>query len=286
MFTGALASALSAPHSFEDHDDDWVAPERSGLYRAASVGNSWGVTSIGRGFDWRKRDERDENHPPGDSVWGESAESSNPELDRHHLRNHNVVELKRSPNSTPNMSTHIPTTFKASSILSPVVTISSEPLSLSPAQSPASSRPITPISPANSPGSTRPPLSRSQTSSRSSSQARPRRRSSQQRVSLIAGRVSIAVIDPPSPPPQHNHLIRSSSATSLLSLASSTGAPTPINEKTEFLSERSISEFVIEKEIGRGAYGLVKRAREMQLDGSLGVWIFNCPSIMKANISG
>jgi hypothetical protein len=37
------------------------------------------------------------------------------------------------------------------------------------------------------------------------------------------------------------------------------------------LSERSISEFVIEKEIGRGAYGLVKRAREMQLDGSLGV---------------
>jgi serine/threonine protein kinase len=36
------------------------------------------------------------------------------------------------------------------------------------------------------------------------------------------------------------------------------------------LGERKISEFVIEKEIGRGAYGLVKRAREIQEDGSLG----------------
>lgn len=271
MLTTSLTAPLHVPRSFDDHDDDWATPDRSGLYRAASVGNSWGVTSIGRGFDWRKREERDENQPPNDNFWGESAESSNPELDRHHLGNHNLVEPKRSPHSSPAMSTHIPASFKASLVISPAVSISSEPLSLSPTQSPASSRPITPISPVGSQESPRPTLSRSHTSSRSSSHPRPRRRSSQQRISLIAGRLSIAVIEPPSPPPQHNHLIRSSSAASLLSLASSAGAPTPDYEKAEFLSDRSISEFVVEKEIGRGAYGLVKRAREMQLDGSLGV---------------
>ncbi|KAF7347788.1 hypothetical protein MVEN_01536300 [Mycena venus] len=37
-----------------------------------------------------------------------------------------------------------------------------------------------------------------------------------------------------------------------------------------FLGGRDISEFVIEGEIGRGAYGLVKRARETCKDGSLG----------------
>lgn len=41
-------------------------------------------------------------------------------------------------------------------------------------------------------------------------------------------------------------------------------------DKTPSVGERSISEFVIEGEIGRGAYGLVKRAREMNLDGTLG----------------
>lgn len=54
-------------------------------------------------------------------------------------------------------------------------------------------------------------------------------------------------------------------------MASSTGPPTPSVDKTPSVGERSISEFVIEGEIGRGAYGLVKRAREMNLDGTLGV---------------
>lgn len=63
--------------------------------------------------------------------------------------------------------------------------------------------------------------------------------------------------------------MRTNSATSFLSVAS-VGAPTPNSEPNAFLTERSISEFVIEREIGRGAYGLVKRAREMQLDGTCG----------------
>jgi len=269
MLTAPLTS-----HSFDDKydDDDWVAPPRAQLYRAASVGNSWGVTSIGRGFDWRKKEEQDENRPPEPStLWGESSEPSNPELERHHLRCHNLVEDKRSPHSSPSMSTITPPSSKPPSNFSHEVTISSEPLSFSPAPSPTSSRPITPISVASSPGSYRPSLPRSQSSSRNSAYPRPRRRSSQQRVSLIAGRVSIAYIEPPSPPPKPSaHLIRSGSATSLLSVASSARAPTPGREGPGLPSERSISEFVIENEIGRGAYGLVKRAREMELDGSLG----------------
>jgi len=76
-------------------------------------------------------------------------------------------------------------------------------------------------------------------------------------------------VDPPSPPPATTRLVRTNSATSFLSVAS-VGAPNPNSEPNAFLTERSISEFVIEREIGRGAYGLVKRAREMQLDGTSG----------------
>ena len=100
-----------------------------------------------------------------------------------------------------------------------------------------------------------------------------RRRSSQQRVSLVAGRVSIAPVEPPSPyPTGPQKLVRTNSAASYLSVASSTGPPTP-GEKPRSVADRSIAEFVIEREIGRGAYGLVKRAREMMDDGSLGVRI-------------
>jgi len=111
----------------------------------------------------------------------------------------------------------------------------------------------------------------SPTSSRASPMPRPRRRSSQQRVSLIAGRVSILPIEPPSPPPTApQKLVRANSAASFLSAASSAGPPTPNEDQFSGEAERSISEFVIEREIGRGAYGLVKRAREMNVDGTLG----------------
>ncbi|KAG5648033.1 hypothetical protein DXG03_007068 [Asterophora parasitica] len=96
-------------------------------------------------------------------------------------------------------------------------------------------------------------------------------RSSRQRVSLIAGRVSIAPIEPPSPVLPHS-IRRSDSSGSILSVTPSTRAPSPTAEKDKgsFLGGRSISDFVIDGEIGRGAYGLVKRAREIHADGSLG----------------
>ncbi|RXW19884.1 hypothetical protein EST38_g5980 [Candolleomyces aberdarensis] len=77
-------------------------------------------------------------------------------------------------------------------------------------------------------------------------------------------------IEPPSPPPiLPQSLKRTPSSGSVLS-AVSTRAPSPVDDSQSFLGGRSISEFEIEGEIGRGAYGLVKRAREILSDGSLG----------------
>ena len=100
----------------------------------------------------------------------------------------------------------------------------------------------------------------------SPSTPRPRRRSSQQRVSLIAGRVSIAPLESPV-------LHRADSASSFLSVAS-TRPPSPT--KSSFLGDHSISDYEIEADIGRGAYGLVKRAREIGKDG---VRNLPCPAI-------
>ena len=77
-------------------------------------------------------------------------------------------------------------------------------------------------------------------------------------------------IEPPEDQLSPPKLQRVGSQSSFLS-AMSTRAPTPSAEKESFLGGRSISEFVIEGELGRGAYGLVKRAREMHLDGTEGV---------------
>ncbi|TFY69754.1 hypothetical protein EVJ58_g242 [Rhodofomes roseus] len=147
-----LATASTVDHSFDD--DDWLAPQPTQrLYRAASVGNSWGVTSIGRGFDWKDQED----------------EAQGPSAVEHPLRLHaDPPVLARDSTVTP-------------------------------------------------------------------------------------GRT----------------LVRANSAASFLSVATSAGPPTP-NSEVDALNERSISEFVIEREIGRGAYGLVKRAREMNTDGTLG----------------
>jgi hypothetical protein len=66
-------------------------------------------------------------------------------------------------------------------------------------------------------------------------------------------------------------LRRTDSTGSFISIAVSTRAPSPAVEKESFLGNRSISDFHIEGEIGRGAYGLVKRGRDIHPDGSLGV---------------
>ena len=107
---------------------------------------------------------------------------------------------------------------------------------------------------------------------------RPRRRSSQQRVSLFAGRVSITPAEPPaephtSPPVPPPKFVRSGSTASYLSSASSVCAPSASETPTPVAETvgRTISEFAVQGEIGRGAYGLVKKAREILPDGNLGV---------------
>nr|GAT48693.1 predicted protein [Mycena chlorophos] len=227
-------------------DDEWSPRPR--IYRPASLGHySYGVTTIGRGY-------ADDD---------EESEIDDPDLDLPHHSPAWLPPLKspglffggrdfdwEEPRRT---SPHLNTTTQ---IVAPT-TIMTEPLTCSPAHTRPSS-PLTPTIPTRTPT-----LPRSPTLPQ-----RPRRRSSQQRVSLIAGRVSIATIEPP-PLPQG--LLRATSTSSLLSQASSTRAPSPsASDRQSFLGGRDISEFAIEGEIGRGAYGLVKRAREILPDKSLG----------------
>ncbi len=229
---------LSAPPlSFTFDEDEWIAPPHvpPRLYRAASVG-SWGVTSIGRGFDWT--DEKDlPQVKEAAAVSPPAPEDKRPTDSEDVRRKHNhAFSNRKSPALKPTPMT-------------------SSPIQLIP------------------PPLCRPPTPSIQPLACSPSSPRPRRRSSQQRVSLIAGRVSIALIDPPSPPPMlSENLRRTPSSGSILSNVS-TRAPSPATEHQGFLGGRNISEYLIEGEIGRGAYGLVKRAREFLPDGSLGVSI-------------
>jgi len=151
----------------------------------------------------------------------------------------------------------------------PPVDFTTEPVSFLPGESLISSRPLNPINTRTTPDTSGITLS-PRNSQGSSSRSLPRKRSSQRRVSLIAGRVSITQIELPSPPPVATRVVRTNSVTSPLSVTS-IGVPSPIGKSNDFLTKRSISEFVIEREIGRGAYGFVERAREMQPDGTYGV---------------
>ncbi|KAJ7660968.1 kinase-like protein [Mycena polygramma] len=288
---------LSVPALDRTFDDDEWIPSQPRLYRAASVGNSWGVTSIGRGFDWdsdpaEPRAALKENLDtsplafdlqPGDQPprrpytgrggffdWDENAVSP--------TDTRGALKLDPSPlafDLRPDSPRRLLDVLDTSQVMRPVTNVPSasflpsasytgEPYNYSPSHS----RPASPAYNITPTISTRtPPMSRSPTMP-----PRPRRRSSQQRVSLIAGRVSIATIEPSTPiiPPG---LLRAGSSSSLLSLASSTRPPSPVppeQQQQTFLGGRDISEFVIDGEIGRGAYGLVKRAREIQADGSLG----------------
>ena len=275
-----LKAPLSTSRVDLSFDEDW--PTSYLPYRSISVGNSWGVTSIGRGFNWKSKEREETSSPEATDDIRDTSESdlfftapspdpSNSDSDCFFLCN--PPAITRSIHSPSPQMSHpsSPAISRRSSVVSNAAAMNptTEPLSYSPIDSPISSRPLTPISGRTSPDTSSIILSR-RNSRASSSRSRPRRRSSQQRVSLIAGRVSIAQVEPPSPPPTTTRLVRTNSVTSFLSVASA-GAPTPNSEPNAFLTERSISEFVIEREIGRGAYGLVKRAREMQLDGTSGV---------------
>lgn len=272
-----LCFMLSAPPPLDltFDNDEWAPQQR--LYRTASVG-SWGVTSMGRGFDW------DENDDSLDKAYTHRSDDKDTpraaciepavQIERHDgRRTPNIVDAAKVMRPVTNVTPGSP---KLTTVALMSAAFTAEPAFYSPVPSSATSSNMTagiPSSPV------RPPFSRSP------STAHPRRRSSQQRVSLIAGRVSIAPIEPPSPPPLlAASLLRANSQSSLLSDAS-TRAPSPIESKESFLGERNISEFHVEGEIGRGAYGLVKRAREIQPDGSLGVrfnFMVPCPSSLPA----
>jgi|SRR5712671_6490410 len=249
-------------------DDSWgVPPVKLAYNRAVSVGNSWRVTSIGRGFNWDAEEEElnDLPEPQADTKLDDSP------LNHSFIRPRSPAYAAVSFATSTNSGTLYPAPILTPSTPLPIQTIrfTPDPISLSPTQSPSlSSRPLTPSS--SSLHSLN--INASPRLARFSTLPRPRRRSSQQRVSLIAGRLSIAPIEPPSPPPvAPQKLIRSGSTASLLSLDTSTRPPTPSSIIAQTSSERNISEFVIQGEIGRGAYGLVKKAREMKADGKLGV---------------
>ena len=228
--------------AFDDYEPDWspVQTQPPKLFRSSST-KSWGVTSIGRGFDW--------DEEKNDTVnLNEAPPSSSSSSGRLHNRYKPAESFTRkSPFPSP----------------SPIVTLSPKQMAY---PFPVSDPKSQPHSRAASPSIAR---FRSAAGSPVPASPRPRRRSSQQRVSLIAGRVSIAPIDPPSPPPiLPQSLRRTPSSGSVLSTAASTRAPSPSSDS--IIGGRSISEYEIEGEVGRGAYGLVKRGREILADGSLG----------------
>jgi len=269
-----MLAATPIDFSF-DEDDHWLSTAPPLLYRSTSVGSSWGVTSIGRGFDWSTKDDDEvqaisqpecplEKKPPVNSQDlpkhedTKSAIATRPSL---LVPPVSVRLLSESQMTSPGYE---PLSMSPSA---PTPNLTDSPISDSPSRSPSRlSLHSTTLLQQNVSEAHRPPLPRSPTISR------PRRRSSQQRVSLIAGRVMIAPIEPPSPPPTMPKILhRSGSTGSMLSSVSSTCPPTPARESSSLPDVKTISDFFIEGEIGRGAYGLVKRAREYKADGSLGV---------------
>ncbi|EKM61008.1 uncharacterized protein PHACADRAFT_247300 [Phanerochaete carnosa HHB-10118-sp] len=274
MLTATAATAVDL--TFDD--DDWVPAQPAKLYRAASVGNSWGVTSFGRGFNWKSHDKEPDPEPPRLHIETHSsnAQNTSPAAPQQSLLAKTRSAWVSSPSMSRGPSTSPSPAVPTNPLSQPAASgsFAPGPLSCSPVQSRcASPSLLSPIGSFTSLAIARSPMTSSPSSPRlgNANAPRSRRRSSHQRVSLIAGRVSIVPSQPPSPPPTGpQRLVRANSAASFLSVASSTGPPTPSVDKTPSVGERSISEFVIEGEIGRGAYGLVKRAREMNLDGTLG----------------
>ena len=252
-----MLSAPAVDLAFDD--DEWQQPITARF--SASVG-SWEVTSIGRGFNWSKGDE--------------DLKQSPKEPPNHIAKLETLSQYPHDFPLQPNMSDGSSAKQQHSFIETPKIsftpTPSFRPLLIMPSatqaevsivQSPMRSRPSSPIV-TNQTMAIRPPLSRSPSS------PRPRRRSSQQRVSLVAGRVMI--IDQ-TLTPQIQPLRRSNSSSSAISTAQSTRAPSPSTEGQSFLGEKQITDFALESEIGRGAYGLVNRGREIHKDGTLGVRI-------------
>lgn len=268
-----MLAATSIDFAF-DEDDHWLSSGPPLLYRSTSVGSSWGVTSIGRGFDWSTKDDDEvevisqpecplEKKPPIISQDLPKHQVSKPAIATRPSLLVSPVSVRLLSESQPTSSGREPFTISPSAS---TPNLTDSPISDSPSRSLSRlSLHLTSPLQQNVFEAHCPPPPRSPTMSR------PRRRSSQQRVSLIAGRVMIAPIEPPSPPPTMPTILhRSGSTGSILSSVASTCPPTPAREASSLPDVKTISDFFIEGEIGRGAYGLVKRAREYKTDGSLG----------------
>ena len=95
-----LSTATTVDLTFDD--DDWVAPQASAkLYRAASVGNSWGVTSFGRGFNWKRHDDDHEQHSDRDKDPPRQLTVETPPPNNHnHAASAGVANHTKPPFST------------------------------------------------------------------------------------------------------------------------------------------------------------------------------------------
>jgi hypothetical protein len=217
-----------------------------------SIANSWGVSSIGRGFDWTWSEEPAQmDTETGSDNYSENGDQV---LPLPVSRSGTLLAIGRSLSSDV-----VPSIVHIGLQNSIKMTLSlSEGVLVPESQSQSLTQPATPSSLASSV----PPS------------PRYRRRSSQKRFSLVSGRLSYT--PPPSPPPDSSmpsrapKLLRLASTSSFMSVNSAiTGPPTP--GKVHYAGDRSISEFVIQGDVGQGAYGLVKRGREVMSDGSYGV---------------
>ncbi len=182
------------------------------------------------------------------------------------------------PASYPNSfvdPTHLPPYF-------PKKTLSTDSLRI-PSSAPIRSQTL-PNSPLHSGLSSRVPSSSSSMSHPSSPRTRFRRRTSQKRISLVAGRIV------PIPPLEHPTFDPSTgrahpvSRFPTVSVAEPPGSkPADENRAAEASEDtrrrsrgglegpRTVDDFRIEDDAGRGAYGLVKRCREIHEDGTVGV---------------
>ncbi|KZW02691.1 kinase-like protein [Exidia glandulosa HHB12029] len=246
-------------------DDEGVVKMATAAPRPVSL--TYGISAVGRGFDWKWNDRETprEESPEPVSV----QEVTSPSWS---LGYSGSVLSPRPQSATPPVVTPPPTEADEPAKIEPLTdsppALHDEPVPFPSSADGADDQPSHPPS---------------QRGSRPSS-PRPRRRDSQKRISLVAGRLSmISFQPPPSPPPQVpqtllsprlNRFGSNSSALSIVSTAppkstDGSGSSTSSTGDT-FRGGRSIDDFVIDGEAGRGAYGVVKRARERLPDGSLG----------------
>ncbi|KAG9100128.1 hypothetical protein FS749_016215 [Ceratobasidium sp. UAMH 11750] len=308
----AKRSMESQPEDDEDDEDRIIAIQPTRLARASSVGNSYGVTGIGRGFDWtwdNESDNDDDNqseqsdhyHRNGvQEIQDESEHPTPPAKELHNLPlpadgRTNLVVIPPTPDPP-----RVPGRSASMFVGKPSATLGLNLNGSANGTSPPLPHPPLPqrtfsysgtstpgeMSPFHSPRVRSPNLSPSSSSqnlpnSRINSPRITRSRSNQsRRVSVVSGR-QVPVARMPSPPPAPSpappplipRLSRFNSTSSFLSIASTaaTAPPSPgAGGHPQFLGGRTIENFMVLGEAGRGAYGMVKRAREFKLDGSLG----------------